>query len=418
MSVSKTLKREKRGKIFNYVAYDQQGSKYAGFIEALNENEALKLLKSFGYTNIKVGELKPFQYFFIKNFIKLSKNDVMLFTRMVSEMLKAGFPVSRLFDVIALTTTNKKLALICLVIKENLRSGYAISNALERYTDVFSPIYVALIKIGEKTGQLSDIMDELAKYTEEEYKVRSKLISSLIYPLLIIIVSILITWGLIVFIFPKLFEILQGFEVEIPLLTKILLSISNVLGNPIVLAIGFVSGFFIYTILRIFEELSPVVKEKIELLLFSLPYMGNIMYKIYELRLARAFLLVYRSGMSFLEGLRNLEESFNSGILKKVIVKMQKYLKEGEYLTVAAYKTRFFDPFFLDMLKTGEETGELDRLLDKICYNLEFEIKQKIDTLLSLFEPMLIVFVGLIVAIILLAVFLPISSIIQGVTKF
>jgi type II secretory pathway component PulF len=418
MSVSKTLKREKRGKIFNYVAYDQQGSKYAGFIEALNENEALKLLKSFGYTNIKVGELKPFQYFFIKNFIKLSKNDVMLFTRMVSEMLKAGFPVSRLFDVIALTTTNKKLALICLVIKENLRTGYAISNALERYIDVFSPIYVALIKIGEKTGQLSDIMDELAKYTEEEYKVRSKLISSLIYPLLIIIVSILITWGLIVFIFPKLFEILQGFEVEIPLLTKILLSISNVLGNPIVLAIGFVSGFFVYTILRIFEELSPAVKEKIELLLFSFPYIGNIMYKIYELRLARAFLLVYRSGMSFLEGLRNLEESFNSGILKKVIVKIQKYLKEGEYLTVATYRTNFFDPFFLDMLKTGEETGELDKLLDKICYNLEFEIKQKIDTLLSLFEPMLIFFVGLIVAIILLAVFLPISSIIQGVTKF
>ncbi len=418
MSVSKALKREKRGKVFNYIAYDQQGSKYAGFIEALNENEALRLLKSFGYTNIKVGELKSFQYFFIKNFIKLSKNDVMLFTRMVSEMLKAGFPVSRLFDVIALTTTNKKLALICLVIKESLRGGYAISNALERYTDVFSPIYVALIKIGEKTGQLSDIMDELAKYTEEEYKVRSKLISSLIYPLLIIIVSILIVWGLIVFIFPKLFEILQGFEVEIPLLTKILLSISNVLGNPIVLVIGFVSGFFIYIVLRIFEELSPVVKEKIELLLFSLPYIGNIMYKIYELRLARAFLLVYRSGMSFLEGLRNLEESFNSGILKKVIVKMQKYLKEGEYLTVAAYKTKFFDPFFLAMLKTGEETGELDKLLDKICYNLEFEIKQKIDTLLSLFEPMLIFFVGLIVAIILLAVFLPISSIIQGVTNF
>jgi type II secretory pathway component PulF len=418
MSVSKTLKREKRGKIFNYVAYDQQGSKYAGFIEALDEKEALKVLKSFGYTNIKVGELKPFQYFFIKNFIKLNKNDVMLFTRMVSEMLKAGFPVSRLFDVIALTTTNKKLALICLVIKENLRSGYAISNALERYTDVFSPIYVALIKIGEKTGQLSDIMDELAKYTEEEYKVRSKLISSLIYPLLIIIVSILITWGLIVFIFPKLFEILQGFEVEIPLLTKILLSISKVLGNPIVLAIGFVSGFFVYTILRIFEELSPVVKEKMELLLFSFPYIGNIMYKVYELRLARAFLLVYRSGMSFLQGLRNLEESFNSGILKKVVVKMQKYLKEGEHLTVAAYRANFFDPFFLDMLQTGEETGELDSLLDKICYNLEFEIKQKIDTLLSLFEPMLIVFVGLVVAIILLAVFLPISSIIQGVTKF
>jgi type II secretory pathway component PulF len=359
MSVSKTLKREKRGKVFNYIAYDQQGSKYAGFIEALNENEALRLLKSFGYTNIKVGELKPFQYFFIKNFIKLSKNDVMLFTRMVSEMLKAGFPVSRLFDVIALTTTNKKLALICLVIKENLRSGYAISNALERYTDVFSPIYVALIKIGEKTGQLSDIMDELAKYTEEEYKVRSKLISSLIYPLLIIIVSILITWGLIVFIFPKLFEILQGFEVEIPLLTKILLSISNVLGNPIVLAIGFVSGFFIYTILRIFEELSPVVKEKMELLLFSFPYIGNIMYKIYELRLARAFLLVYRSGMSFLEGLRNLEESFNSGILKKVIVKMQKYLKEGEYLTVAAYKTKFFDPFFWICLKQVKKQENL-----------------------------------------------------------
>lgn len=142
------------------------------------------------------------------------------------------------------------------------------------------------------------------------------------------------------------------------------------------------------------------------------------MYKIYELRLARAFLLIYRSGMSFLEGLKNLEESFNSGILKKIIIKMQRFLKEGEYLTVAMYKTKFFDPFFLDMVKTGEETGELDRLLDKICYNLEFEIKEKIDVLLSLFEPMLIVFVGFIVAIILLAVFLPISSIIQGVTRF
>ncbi|MGB9638489.1 MAG: hypothetical protein ACPL1F_04250, partial [bacterium] len=108
MSVSKILKKEKKGKLFNYVAYDQQGSKYAGFIEALNEKEAIRLLNSFGYTNVKLGELKPYQYFFIKNFVKLSKNDVMLFIRMVSEMLKAGFPVSRLFDVIALTTTNKK----------------------------------------------------------------------------------------------------------------------------------------------------------------------------------------------------------------------------------------------------------------------------------------------------------------------
>ncbi|MGB9638107.1 MAG: type II secretion system F family protein, partial [bacterium] len=280
------------------------------------------------------------------------------------------------------------------------------------------PIYVSLIKIGEKTGQLSDIMDELARYTEEEYKVRTKLISSLIYPLLIIIVSVLITWGLIVFIFPKLFEILQGFEVQVPLLTKILLMVSNILGNPIVLAIGFVSLFFVYILLRIFEELSPAFKEKIELILFSIPYLGNIMYKIYELRLARAFLLVYRSGMSFLEGLKNLEESFNSGILKKAIIRMQRYLKEGEYLVVAMYKANFFDPFFLDMVKTGEETGELDKMLDKICYNLEFEIREKIDRLLSLFEPMLIVFVGLIVGIILLAVFLPISSIIQGVTKF
>lgn len=418
MSLSKSLKRENKGKVFNYVAYDKQGLKYAGFIEALNEKEAIRLLNSFGYTNVKLGELKPYQYFFIKNFFKLSKNDVMLFTRMVSEMLKAGFPVSRLFDVIALTTNNKKLALICLVIKENLRSGYAISNALERYTNVFSPIYVSLIKIGEKTGQLSDIMDELAKYAEDEYKVRSKLISSLIYPLLIIIVSILITWGLIVYIFPKLFEVLQGFEVEIPLLTKVLLMVSNVLGNPIVLAIGFVSLFFIYILLKIFEQLSPAFKEKIELVLFNIPYIGSIMYKIYELRLARAFLLIYRSGMSFLEGLRSLEESFDSGILKNVVIKIQRYLKEGEYLIVGLYKTKFFEPFFLDMVKTGEETGELERILDKICYNLEFEIREKIDRLLSLFEPMLVVFVGFIVGIILLAVFLPISSIIQGVTNF
>ena len=418
MSVSKTVKHSKKSRIFNYIAYDQQGSRYAGFVEAFDEKDAQRLLKSFGYTNVKVGELKKYQYFFIKNFIKLSKNDIMLFLRMVSEMLKVGFPIARLFDVIALTTNNKKLALICLVIKESLKSGYSISAALERYNDVFSPIYISLIKIGEKTGQLSDVVDELAKYSEEEYKIRTKLISALIYPLLIIIISVLITWGLIVFIFPKLFEILQGFEVEIPLLTKILLAVSKILGNPIVLAIGFVVLFFLYTLLRIFEELSPFVKEKTELFLFSLPYIGKIMYKIYELRVARAFLLIYRSGMSFLEGLRNLEESFNSGILKKVIVRMQKFLKEGEYLTVAAYKTNFFDPFFLDMLKTGEETGELDRLLEKVCNNLEFEIKERIDVLLSIFEPALIIFVGLIVGTILLAVFLPISSIIQGVTKF
>ncbi|MFN3995439.1 MAG: type II secretion system F family protein, partial [bacterium] len=274
-----------------------------------------------------------------------------------------------------------------------------------------------LVRIGERTGQLFDVMDELAKYQEEEFKIRSKLTSSLVYPLFVIIISVLIVWGLIVFIFPKLFEIMQGFDAPIPLLTQILLKVSEILSNPFIMSVAFVTLFILALIFGLFNEISPAFKMKVENFLFSIPFFGKILHKIYELRFARALLLVLRSGMSFLEGLRNLEESFDSGTMKNAAIKIQRYLKEGEYLTVALHKSRFFSPFFIDMVKTGEETGELDKMLEKLCYNLEFEIRTKIDTLLSLFEPALIVILGLVVGLILFAVFLPVASIISTVIK-
>lgn len=409
---------KKKTKVYNYIAFDEAGLKYAGLIEAYSEKEAERILAGGGYRNIKLKELTPFQHYIVANFIKISRQEVMLFTRQVAEMLKAGFPVARLFDVIALSTYNRKLALICLVIKENLKAGNAISTALQRYTDIFSPVYIALIRIGEKTGQLFDVMEELAKYLEEEYKVRSKLISSLIYPIFVLLITFLIVWGLIVFIFPKLFEIMQGFDAPIPLLTQILLKLSQILSNPLVLGIGFTFIFISSLLFRFFTELSPNTKILVEKIIFAIPYVGNIMYKIYELRFARALLLVLRSGMSFLEGLRNLEQSFDSGIMKEVSIRLQRYLKEGEYLTTALYKVKFFSPFFIDMVKTGEETGELEVMLEKICQNLEFEIRNKIDALLSLFEPALVVFLGIVVGLILFAVFLPIASIVGTVTKY
>lgn len=413
-----STKEKRKAKVYNYIAYDDAGLKYGGLIEAYSEKEAEKILSAGGYKRIKVKELSKWQYYFISMFVKLSFSDVMLFTRQVAEMLKAGFPIARLFDVIALSTSNKKLALICLVIKENLRSGNPISSALQRYTDIFSPVYIALIRIGERTGQLLDIMEELAKYLEEEHKIRSKLISSLIYPIFVLIVTFIIVWLLIVYIFPKLFEILQGFEAEIPLLTKILLKVSEILSNPIVLGLGFSITFILALVIRFFTELSPNIKIAVEKILFSIPYIGYIMYKIYELRFARALLLILKSGMAIMEGMRNIEQSFDSGIMKDIAIKLQRYLKEGEYLTNALYKVKFFSPFFIDMVKTGEETGELYKMLEKICHNLEFEIKTKTDALLSLFEPALIFVLGTVVGLILFAVFLPVASIVQTVTKF
>ncbi|MCS6955731.1 MAG: type II secretion system F family protein, partial [Candidatus Calescibacterium sp.] len=385
-------KERKKGKVYNYIAYDESGTRYAGLIEASSEKEAERILKGGGYRNIRIKELSKWQYNLISIFVKLSYQEVMLFTRQVAEMLKAGFPIARLLDVIALSTSNKKLALICLVIKENLKSGNAISTALQRYTDIFNPVYIGLVRIGEKTGQLFDVMEELAKYLEEEHKVRSKLISSLIYPIFVILITFLIVWGLIVFIFPKLFEILQGFEVSIPLLTQVLLKISEILSNPLVLGLGFSAIFITSLFFKFFAELSPQYKILVEKIIFSIPYVGYIMFKIYELRFARALLLVLRSGMSFLEGMRNLEQSFDSGIMKDIAIRLQRYLKEGEYLTTSLYKIKFFSPFFIDMIKTGEETGELETMLNKICQNLEFEIKTKIEALLSMFEPALVVF--------------------------
>jgi type II secretory pathway component PulF len=408
---------KKKVKVFNYLAYDESNLRHSGLIEAYDEKEAQRILASGGLKNKKVKELTKFQHYLIANFVKLSKNEIMLFTRQVAELLKAGFPIARLFDVIALSSPNKKLSLICLVIKENLKVGNAISTALQRYNDVFSPIYISLIRIGEKTGQLFDVMDQLAKYQEEEYRVRSKLISALIYPIFVLFISFLIVWALLVFIFPKLMELLQGFDVPIPLLTKILINISNFLSNPFVLGVGFSVIFVFSLFFRLFTELSPSIKIMIEKILFSLPIIGPVFHKIYQLRFMRALLLILRSGMSFVEGLFNLENSFDSGIMKDVAIRMQKYLKEGEYLTVSMYKTNFFSPFVLDMIKTGEETGELDSMIDKVCNNLEFEIRSRIDSLLSIFEPLLIVILGLVISLILFAVFLPISSIISGVTK-
>ena len=331
--------------------------------------------------------------------------DTMLFSRQLYTLMKAGVPILRALAGLEESTSNASLKALIADLRVSLDSGRELSAAMRRHPRVFSPFYVSLVRVGESTGMLETVFLRLYEHLEFEKEIRERIKSALRYPSFVVLamaVALVIVNLVVIPAFAKLFE---GFNATLPLMTRIVIGMSNftVAYWPAMLAavIGIVVAFNQWRKTRAGKYTWDRIKLRI-------PIGGNIILKATLARFARSFALSIKSGVPVVQGLTTVAEVVDNDYLARRIEQMRDGVERGESVLRTAQTAGIFTPVVLQMIAVGDETGELDDLMLEVAELYERDVDYDVKSLAAQIEPILIVFLGVLVTILALAIFLPI----------
>ncbi|RIH90962.1 Type II secretion system protein F [Calidithermus terrae] len=398
---------------FNYKARDREGRVIAAVIEAEDIRTAARSLRDKGFF---VAEIKE-QGRGLQADVKLpgldrgpSLKDLAVFSRQLATMLSAGLPIVQSLAILEKQTENKKFREIIKEIRTEVEGGTTFSDALSKHK-LFSRLYVNLVKAGETSGTLDAILDRLATFLEKDLELRGKIRSALTYPAIVFVFAIGVTYFLLTGVVPQFAGILSGLGSELPLLTRFLIAISDALraGTPLLILLAIV-GYFAYRAYYRTEQGRRVV-DRIKL---RMPVFGNLNKKSALARFSRTFGLLITSGVNIVESLDITKGTAGNAIIEDILEETKTTIQAGEpvYATIQAYP-QVFPPMVGSMIAIGEETGALDVMLQKIGDFYEREVDEAVSSLTAAIEPVMIVFLGGVVGLIVAGMFLPLFQIIN-----
>ena len=331
--------------------------------------------------------------------------DVMLFSRQLYTLMKAGVPILRALAGLEESTTNPTLKSVIADLRTSLDSGRELSAAMRRHPRVFSPFYVSLVRVGETTGQLETVFLRLYEHLEFEKEIRERIKSALRYPTFVIVAMAIALVIINIVVIPAFAKLFAGFNAQLPLMTRIVIGFSDfmVAWWPLMLAslIGGIIGFNVWRRTRAGKYAWDRFKLRI-------PIAGSIILKATLARFARSFALSTKSGVPVVQGLTTVANVVDNDYLSQRIEQMRDGVERGESVLRTAQTTGIFTPVVLQMIAVGDETGEMDDLMLEVAELYEREVDYEVKNLAAQIEPVLIVFLGVMVLILALAIFLPI----------
>jgi len=331
--------------------------------------------------------------------------DLVIFTRQLATMIDAGLAMVQSLQALAEQTTNKVMRDTIKDICTRVESGDSFSEALQKHPKVFSRLYVCMVGAGEKGGLLAEILSRLALYLENAARLRKKVKSATMYPITVTIVAILITIFLLVKVVPVFGEIFKSFGADLPGPTQFLITISNFVQHYIALVIlggaGAVYGWFYFI-------KTPYGRQLWDAYRIKLPVFGSIAHKICLARFTRTLASLVRSGVPILEVLQIVSQTVGNTVMEKAIRTAANDIERGESISTALGKHPVFPSMIIRMVTAGEQTGKIDAMLERIADFLDEEIETTLSGLTSLIEPILIVFLGVVVGGMVICMFLPI----------
>lgn len=336
---------------------------------------------------------------------KIETIDVMLFSRQMYTLLKAGIPIMNALNGLQASTSNKAFAIVIGNIRESLGSGRELSAALAQHPKVFSSFYINMVRVGETTGMLETVFLRLFDHLEFERFMRDQIKSALRYPTFVVIAMGVAIVVVNLFVIPAFAKVFQSFGAELPLMTKILLAFSNfmVAAWPFLL-VGAVSAIFLF---RSYIATSAG-KYKWDSFKLKTPLAGKIIHKATMARFARSFALASKSGVPITSGLKLVAQTADNDYISSKIEHMREGVERGESILRTATNSGVFNPVVLQMIAVGEESGSLDDLMQEVADMYQRDVEYEIKTLGAQIEPILIVFLGVMVLILALGIFLPI----------
>jgi len=387
---------------YAYQARNPEGKTISGVADALNEENAINTLMARGLMVLSLEEkaVRPIS----RRGIKVNDSDLVLFTRQLATMVDAGLPLLTALTALYEQSDPRKQAGLKLIVGEimaRVQQGDTFTEAISKHPKIFSRLYISMVKAGESGGMLAEILDRLAGFLEAAARLTKKVKSAMTYPISVISIAFVITTFLIVKVVPTFATIFTSFGKSLPAPTQFLIDVSGAIrGNWIMIIL--LMGGAVYGIRRFLDTKTGA--ELWDRYKLKLPVMGPLVHKICMSRFARTFAQLIRAGVPILEVMAIVGETSGNSEVEKAIKNVAAEVEKGDGLAAAM----IFPPIMLRMVSAGEATGKIDAMLEKMADFWDEEIEAMLNALTSLIEPFLIVFLGVVVGGIVIAMFLPI----------
>lgn len=376
-------------------------------IEATSEREVLQYLKTNDFFPIEVKAAGNSGSFLDVFFNRVSFNDIVDFTRQLAIMLNAGLTIIDSFDILKKQITKPALLKMIEELDKDVRGGNSFSGALKKYPQYFSNLYIALVKSGEASGKLSDILLKLAENLEKQREFQGKLKGALIYPVIVVAAMVVVMFVMVTFVIPKLLGLYKDFNIELPITTQILIAISDVTTKfwPIIIA-GTVG---LIVLLQNYLRTKPG-KIMFDTLILRMPLIKNIVIISALVDSTRTLSILIGSGVSILESLTIIVETTGNIVYQKAFENIYKQVERGVSFGSAMQQEGIFPPILVQMALVGEQTGHLDDTLGRISRYFEMESELAVKALTTLIEPLILVVLGVGVGFLVLSVITPIYN--------
>lgn len=406
---------------YKYIATDADGSEFSGIVEAPSESKAKKDLADKGVKVVRIMEVGAMGAGKAKKAPKplfgtgVSSANVTIFSRQLATLLKAGLPLLRALEVISRQEKNPYFKAILEHISDNVRTGNKFSDGLAQHPKVFDRLYVNMAKAGEAGGVLDVVLDRLATFQEKAMKTTNKVKSAMVYPIVIMFVAVAILIILMVFVVPqfqKIFADMLG-NAQMPALTQSIIDISNFLKEKYIAAIIILAVLIFGTRALLKTKMGIAMKDRAAL---TMPKMGDLVLKSTVARFTRTFGTLLASGVPILEALTITRGTIKNSIISSALERVHDRVRDGEPLAAPLDQQKIFPSMVTSMVEVGEETGQLSEMLNRIADTYDEEVDNSVGAITSVIEPIMIVFLAVVVGTIVIALFLPIIQIIKTLT--
>ena len=410
---------------FKFEALNTSGQEVKDSVEAANEEEASQKIKALGYFVTKLtavqgkggkGGKKKKTGKSRKTFAMggASQKKLTLFTRQFSVLQDAGLPVLRSLRILEKQMKPGALKNSLIDVVEDVESGMTLSEAFSKHPKCFDRLYVNMVRAGEAGGALEVILQRLAEFKEKAQALKKKIVGAMIYPSVVIFVAVAILTFIMVMIIPKFKKIFDEFGLQLPLATQTLISVSEWMANYWFFIPLFPVG--VYLLIKLIR-MSTAGNYALDRMLLWIPVVGGLAEKTIVARTMRTLGTLVNSGVPILEALTIVKETANNVVFERMFQRVLESIREGETIAEPLREARLVDDMVVNMVEVGEETGDLDTMLYKVADFYDEEVDVLVKSLISLLEPIMIVFLGFTIGAIVISLFLPLIKLLEGLSK-
>lgn len=396
---------------FKYKAIDRSGKSKEEVVETVSQEDLVESLQERGFYVISVEpKTQPKRVSKVRRRFHRGVKilDLILFSRELSTLLESGVTLMKSLEILCKQIESQRLLRAVEQIRKDIEGGYTFQNALKKHDKIFSKFWIHLIETGEASGHLPLSLSQLAGYLEESAELRRKIVSAMVYPIILICVAVAAIAIFLIKIIPIFSEIFKGFNVELPVLTQIVIKVSDVFRKFFFPIAGIITILFF--ILRKYVS-TQAGRWQFDALKFKLPVLGQIMQEISIERFASGLSTLLKSGVPILYALDIAEKIAGNKVMEKELNEVKVAVREGKGMSRTLQEGSLFPPLVVQMITVGEEIGELGKMLDRIASFYKERVNTFIERLTTMFEPLVLIFMGIVVGILVLAMFMPIFSI-------